>query len=52
MRKSYPQHTIITEESGEHEDRLGCSMGYRSTGWHHQLRQTPATLLGVDRSTH
>ena len=32
--------------------RSGCSMGYRSTGWHYQLRKTSAALRGIYRSTH
>lgn len=53
IRKSYPQHTIITEESGELEGTdPGCSMGYRSTGWHYQLYQTSAALRGIYRRSY
>ncbi len=53
IRKSYPQHTIITEESGEHvgEDQ-DVQWVIESTGWHHQLRKTSAALRGFHRSTH
>ena len=52
IRKSYPQHTIITEESGEHEGTDQDVQWVIATGWHHQLYQTSAALRGIYRSTH
>ncbi|STI64019.1 inositol-1-monophosphatase [Escherichia coli] len=52
IRKSYPQHTIITEESGELEVLIRMFNGLSIHWMHYQLYQTSAALRGIYRRSY
>lgn len=52
IRKSYPKHTIISEECGELLGEEHDMQWVIDPGWHHQLRQTSPAFRGIYRIPH